>query len=188
MDWISGTGKRRKTFSKILKLLAERYAKTLVETGTCRSGLSNIKSDGASTLIFANWAAKNGATLFSIDSDEQAIKTASDTLDKQELKDHVNLINADSIEFLSQFDSDIDFLYLDSLDYDLADETLQNASQEHHLKEFLAIENQLTDMAVVLIDDHDLPNGGKSKLALGYMLNHGWQILMQHYQVIAVKS
>lgn len=50
---------------------------------------------------------------------------------------------------------------------------MQLKSKTHHLNEFMAIENQLHDKTIVLIDDCDLPNGGKGKLVVDYMLKNG---------------
>ena len=60
-------------------------------------------------------------------------------------------------------------MYLDSYDYS-KDREVQIKSQQHHLEEFKAIEDRLHNKTIVLIDDCDLPNGGKGKMVVEYML------------------
>ena len=79
-------------------------------------------------------------------------------------------------------------MYLDSYDYHKYNKTIQEKSQEHHLNEFKAIENKITSRAIVLIDDCDLPNGGKGKKVVEYMVSKGWSIVMQEYQILLVRN
>ena len=76
---------------------------------------------------------------------------------------------------------------MDSYDYD-KDLEVQRLSQEHHLKEFKAIEDRLHENTIVLIDDCRLPNGGKGKTAIAYMLKNDWKILIDAYQVLLVRK
>ena len=181
-------GKRRDTFRHVLQLLDERHAKVLVETGTAREGLGGAKSNGASTVVFGLWAKQNGATLHSVDISAESISAARAEVEKNGLADTVHFYQQDSIQFLKDFSGRVDFLYLDSYDYDKEDPAIQKASQEHHLAEFQAIEGQLHDNTFVLIDDCDLPNGGKGKLAVEYMLRNGWRVLENAYQVLLARA
>ena len=181
-------GKRRDTFRRTLDLLSERKAKILVETGTARIGLRGAKGNGASTIIFATWAQKNDAVLHSVDISEESIIGAKDEAVRQGLVECVKWHREDSVEFLAKFREPVDFLYLDSYDYDKKDTSIQIASQEHHLAEFKAIESRLHEKSLVLIDDCRLPNGGKGKLAIEYMLGRGWEMLMSEYQILLVRS
>jgi len=94
---------------------------------------------------------------------------------------------SDSIAFLENFKEKVDFLYLDSYDYN-DDPEVQVKSQIHHLKEFKAIENLLHENTIVLIDDCNLSNGGKGKLVVEYMLKKDWKILMNEYQIMLVHT
>lgn len=181
-------GKRRVTFRATIKLLEERKAKTLVETGVAREGLKYTKSDGASTLVLGIWAKQNNAFLHSVDIDPTAIEIAQKEVDHLSLQKHVQLHVQDSVEFLKTFEEKVDFLYLDSYDYSRKDITVQRASQEHHFKEYQAIEPRLHEKTIVLIDDCRLPGGGKGKLVIEYMQKKGWKILMNKYQVLLVKD
>lgn len=181
-------GKRRDTFRKTLDLLSERKANILVETGTARIGLRGAKSNGASTIVFAAWAQENNAVLHSVDISEDSINAAKSEVVGQGLAEFVRWHLEDSLKFLAEFNDPVDFLYLDSYDYDKEDTSIQVASQEHHLAEFKAIESRLHENSLVLIDDCNLPNGGKGKLAIEYMLERGWRILMSEYQVLLARS
>ena len=179
-------GKRRDTLREVLRLLDERGAKVLLETGVARMGLQKAKGDGASTIVFGLWAKNNDAHLYSVDIDPEATRRAGVAVDEMGLGDSVTLVTSDSVEYLDQFTDAVDFLYLDSYDYHKTDTAIQKASQDHHLKEINAIEGCLHDDSVILIDDCDLPNGGKGKLGIQYHTEAGWKIHMSEYQVIMV--
>ena len=180
--------KRRDTFKLSLKLLQQIQAKTIVETGTSREGLQGAKSNGAATIVFGKWAKENGAFLHSVDISEESVTNAQKEVDRQQLQNVVKIHHSDSLEFLKKFDQSVDFLYLDSYDYSHTDVAIQQKSQEHHLLEFKAIEGQLHAASVVLIDDCDLPNGGKGKTVIAYMRQNGWKILSESYQVLLVRE
>ena len=181
-------GKRQKTFRRAIELLDERSATCLIETGVARYGLRNSKSDGASTAVFGLWAKANNASLFSVDISPESISGAREVVEELGLLEQVKLVTGDSVQFLENFADPVDLLYLDSYDYDKHDQSVQIASQEHHLKEFKAIEEQLGTDTVVLIDDCDLPGGGKGKTVIEYMTRKGWQIDTSAYQVLLTKA
>lgn len=180
--------RRRKTFSKVLKLLNQRNAKVIIETGTSRKGLKGTKNDGAGTIVFGKWAKENNAILHSVDISEKSIEGSKQEVITQGLTDVVKLYCMDSLEFLKQFNDPVDFIYLDSYDYSRTDTEIQRKSQEHHLKEFKLIEHKLHNNSIVLIDDCKLPGGGKGKTVVEYMLNKGWKILINSYQILLVKE
>lgn len=179
--------KRRNTFRKTLELLEKTNAKTIIETGTSREGLHGAKSNGAATIVFGKWASAHDAFIHSVDISENSVFKAQQEVDRQELNNWVKIHQSDSIDFLKKFNDKVDFLYLDSYDYS-DDVEVQQKSQEHHLKEFKAIEAKLHENSIVLIDDCDLPNGGKGKLAIAYMLANGWRIEEDAYQVLLLRE
>ena len=181
-------GKRQKTFRRAIELLNERGATCLIETGVARYGLRNSKSDGASTAVFGLWAKTNNGSLYSVDISPESIAGAREAVEELGLLEQVKLVTGDSVQFLENFADPVDFLYLDSYDYDKHDESIQMASQEHHLKEFKAIEEQLGPNTVVLIDDCDLPGGGKGKTVIEYMTRKGWQVDTSAYQILLTKQ
>lgn len=181
-------GKRRNTLREVLRLLDERNATTLLETGVARMGLEKSKGDGASTIVFGLWAKQNDAHLYSVDIDPEATERAGIAVDDMDLADNVTLVTSDSVAYLDEFTDTVDFLYLDSYDYHKTDTAIQTASQDHHLKEIKAIEGCLHENSVILIDDCDMPNGGKGKLVIERLTARGWKVHMSEYQVILVRD
>lgn len=179
---ISPNDKRYPTFLLALQLMQERNVETIVETGTARNGVSACGGDGCSTSIFATWARKNKAALYSVDIDPKAIAKAKSVTRKNP---NVKFFIEDSVTFLSRFDKTIDFLYLDSFDFDSNNPL---PSQIHHLNEIIAAYPHLSDNTIIMIDDCDLPHGGKGKLVIEYLLEKGWQILLAKYQTILIKN
>lgn len=179
--------KRRDTFKKTLALLDRIQARVIIETGTSREGLHGAKSNGAATIVFGKWAKLNNAFLHSVDISEQSVAAAQAEVDKQGLQTHVQIHLSDSLVYLNDFKEPVDFLYLDSYDYS-KDIEVQQKSQEHHLKEFIAIEAHLHENSLVLIDDCDLPNGGKGKLVVDYMLKKDWKLVMNEYQILLART
>ena len=182
-DKISPRDKRYPTFRRALELMSSRGAKTLVETGTARNGRANCVGDGCSTLVFAEWASQHAALLYSVDIDQLALITAESCLG--DLKHFVKFVHDDSITFLKDFNQPIDFLYLDSYDFDASD---PHPSQQHHLSEIIAAYPWLTEKSIVLIDDCALPHGGKGKLVIQYLWDRGWVIDKADYQILMVKK
>ncbi len=174
---------RYSTLLQAMKLLSERNAQVIIETGTSRYGSSNCLGDGCSTLIFGDWVRQNGGVFYSVDIDELAIERAVQGLGAS--SEIVHFINSDSVAFLKNFGRPIDFLYLDSYDFE---EFNPNPSQQHHLNEVIAAYPWLTKNSVIMIDDCKLPHGGKGKLAIEYLLGRGWRILMQSYQTILAQD
>ena len=179
-------GKRRDTLREVLHLLDERDARTLLETGVARMGLEKSKGDGASTIVFGLWAKQNDAHLYSVDIDPEATERAGQAVANMDLSDSVTLVTSDSVAYLDEFTDMVDFLYLDSYDYHKTDTAIQIASQDHHLKEIKAIEGCLHEGTVILIDDCDMPNGGKGKLVIERLTAKGWKVHMSEYQVVLV--
>lgn len=174
---------RYPTMAAILKLLDERNPKVIVETGTARYGDRNFIGDGGSTIIFSDWAEANNCLFYSVDISPEAILEAKKAIDSA--KKNTTLVCEDSIKFLAEFLQPIDFLYLDSYDFDSAN---PQPSQEHHLKEIKAAYPHLAKNCVIMIDDCLLPHGGKGALVIPYLVSKGWVIYINAYQVILVRQ
>jgi hypothetical protein len=174
---------RRHTFKRVLGLMEERKVKTIVETGTARGGHMAFSGDGGFTIIFGYWASLNNAQLYSVDINEQALKNARTMI--TDYLNNVDLVLDDSVHYLENFPKTIDLLYLDSFDFE---KNNPRPSQEHHLKEIQAAYDKLNNNSIVMIDDCDLPHGGKGKLVIEYLVARGWKIVAKSYQVILVKG
>ncbi|MBN1914760.1 MAG: class I SAM-dependent methyltransferase, partial [Parachlamydiales bacterium] len=176
--------RRFNTFLHSLRLMEERGVKVMVETGTSRCGCDNCIGDGCSTIIFADFAYDHEAILYSVDIDRDSLLRAKNavSMDKRSV---VSFIHSDSVAFLKNFGQLIDFLYLDSFDYE--DEN-PNPSQQHHLNEIIAAYPWLHSKSIVMIDDCAFPNGGKGKLVMEYLVRRGWKVVKNQYQVILVRK
>jgi hypothetical protein len=182
-DKLETSDKRYATFDLAIKLLNQKVAPTVVETGIARYGRQNCKGDGCSTIIFAEWARDHGGSFYSVDIDQKAIEKAKQGL--AGLNPYVTIAWQDSISFLQNFPRTIDFLYLDSYDFEAHNPT---PSQLHHLKEIHAAYPHLAQDAIVMIDDCDLPHGGKCKYVVEFLLSKGWKILAKGYQIILARG
>lgn len=171
--------KRYQTFHLFLELIEKRGGKVIVETGTARNGCENCHGDGCSSVIFADFAKDYGLSFYSVDIDPQAIEASSRAA--LPLNPNAEFIVADSVAFLHNFETPIDFLYLDSYDFDEHNPLL---SQLHHLYEIQAAYPHLHSGSVVMIDDCGLPHGGKGKLAIEWLLSKGWKVIVSKYQTI----
>ena len=178
------TNGRYKTFYEALRLMSERRVKIVVETGTERWLDQNycFDGDGGSTIIFGDWAFRNNALMYSVDINQTHLTYSQDNT--LPFLPNLNLVLSDSVEFLKKFPYPINFLYLDSYDYNHSDPT---PSQKHCLNEVLAAENKLGDDAIIMIDDCNIPGGGKGKLAIEYLLYKGWYLHKNYHQVILLK-
>lgn len=180
---ISPSSSRHVTYQYVLNLMQQRNVKTIIETGTARGGGKNCDGDGCSTLIWGDWAVQQEAIVYSVDIDANALKESKNAC--QCCSNNIIFVESDSIAFLKNFDQAIDFLYLDSYDFD---ESNPSPSQEHHLKEIIAAYPHLHAKTIVMIDDCGLPYGGKGTLAIQYLLEHGWKIALSEYQVILIQE
>lgn len=167
---------------KSLNLLTERKARILLETGTARYGAENFAGDGGSTIIFSEWAQNNQATLYSVDISQEYLTNAKEALDSRVA---TVFVESDSVEFLEKFDRSIDFLYLDSYDYEYGNVL---PSQLHHLNEIVAAYPHLHEHSIVMVDDCDLPHGGKGKFVINFLIARGWKVIADKYQVILVRE
>ena len=162
---------RFKSFEFALYEAQKRNHKLLVETGVARGKVKFIFfskknwKDGMSTMIFSDYAKYVNGQLYSCDIDSKNIKNA-----KKFIKDNqkfIKFVQDDSLNFLSNFNKKIDFLYLDSLDGQF-----ENASK-HQLNEIELAINNLSSGSLVLLDD----KGAKTNLSLEYMLKNNFKII-----------
>ena len=174
---------RFSTFYLVLHMMHERNAKVLVETGCMRlQGKIAYTGDGGSTIIFGHWAQLHNAQLYTVDISDNNIHNAQELT--KSYHENIHFFVSDSVQFLASFDKQIDFLYLDSFDFE---ENNPLPSQEHHLKEIQAAYDKLSPHAIIMIDDCALPHGGKGKLAIQFLLSKGWRIIAKHYQVVLIR-
>jgi hypothetical protein len=169
---------RFKSFEFALNEAKKRNHKTIVETGVARGKIkflffSKINwLDGMSTVIFSDYARHINGELYSCDISPQNIKNAKKF--SKSNKDFVTFIIDDSLNFLTKFDKDIDFLYLDSLDGQF------DGASAHQLEEIKIAKKNLKKNSLVLLDD----KGDKTNLSIDYMLNNDFKIINETKQQV----
>ncbi len=180
---IDKNDKRYATLLYALQLMKERNPVNIVETGTSRFGASGFEGDGGFTILAGDYVRDNGGTFYSVDLNMAALSNAASALG--ESRHYVRLVNEEAISFLHHFKEPIDFLYLDSYDFDVNDPI---PSQQHHLKEIMNAYPHLTKSSIVMIDDCGMPHGGKGKFVINFLLARGWKILANGYQIILAQD
>tara|TARA_Y100000310_G_scaffold249502_1_gene255573 strand:+ start:5786 stop:6502 length:717 start_codon:yes stop_codon:yes gene_type:complete len=155
----------------------------MIETGTSRNETWN-PNDGMSTVVFGAFCKYYDGQLISVDCNATNINRAK--VLTSNWADVVNFVQSDSVAFLASLSKKIDFLYLDSMDYEWHIGDLAERSQEHCLKEIQMAYPYLHKTSVVLIDDFWLPKGGKGTLARQFLLNRGWVELYRYQQGVYV--
>ena len=174
---------RFESFKFALTEASNRGHKNIVETGVARGKtkfffINKINwLDGMSTLIFSDYAKFVGGFLYSCDIEKKNIENAKKFTKKN--SNFIQFIQDDSLNFLKNFDKQIDFLYLDSLDGQF-----ENASN-HQLNEIKLAEKNLHQNSLVLLDDKGL----KTNLSIDYMIKNGFKIINEtDQQVLLSKS
>ncbi|MDA7756226.1 hypothetical protein N8894_03110 [Candidatus Pelagibacter sp.] len=84
------------------------------------------------------------------------------------------IITDDSLNFLSKFNKNIDFLYLDSLDGQF------EGASRHQLEEIKIAKKKLKENSLVLLDD----KGDKTNLSIDYMLKNNFKIINETKQQV----
>jgi hypothetical protein len=174
---------RFNTFKISLNLFLQRNGKVIVETGCQRQ--SEDWGAGMSTFIFGKFIKEFSpeSKLFTVDLSDFNIQIARSLT--REYEKYVNYFVSDSLEYLKNFQGKIDLLYLDSYDW-TPDDPLD--CQTHQLNEFLLAEDKLTDQSIVLLDDNDFPDGGKTKLTKDYLEKKNWLCLLDAKQSLWIKK
>jgi len=166
--------KRYWPFKIALNILLQRGGKRIVETGCVRQ--KNDWGGGMSTLIFAAFCHRYGKKLYSVDIDPEAIATATKVTEL--FRNNIEFKCQDSVEYLKKFPHEIDLLYLDSMDCDVRPEADNRAAQEHQLAELNAAWANLHVRSIVLLDDNNFINGGKTILTKEALRQSGWLELL----------
>jgi len=152
-------GLRELGFSRIFEHLSKIKDPVIVETGTVRVE-NNFEGDGCSTVLFDHYVGTQGGTLISVDIDPMACKTAD------RLTTYAEVIEGDSVEYLSTLDGHVDLLYLDSFNiYNWLDDW---EASGHHLKELFAAKDIIKEGTLIVVDDNlYVPNTDKDSKKFG---------------------
>lgn len=185
-------GRRHATFKRAFDLLLQRTEGTraIVETGCVRE--SNDYSAGYSTVLFGELLSRYGGRLHSVDLSARNVELCRKLT--RPFAAFVTVHAGDSVTFLREWprsypNTPIDLLYLDSLDYPMASKDgPREPSQQHCLAELEAALPSLGPRAIVLIDDSDLPGGGKPLLARRRLAELGWRCELDDYQTLWIRD
>lgn len=171
-------GQREKTFDQIFAYLDKQTNPIIVETGTYREQ-DNYTGDGCSTLLFDNYIQNNNGKLISIDVDPIACQLA-----RNNTSSSTEIIQSDSVEYLSVLSGFVSLLYLDS--FNITDWANDWEPAAHHLKELFAAKDIIQPGTLIVVDDNIIHNGkrmGKGRLIYELMDAIGINPLFDEYQV-----
>ena len=162
---------RFNSFKFALTEAFNRKHRILVETGVSRGKqkfwfFNKINwKDGMSTMIFSDYVKDVRGHMYSCDINQRNIINAKKFI-KNNL-DFVTFVNEDSLNFLSSFNKEIDFLYLDSLDAQI------KGANEHQLNEIKIAFPKLKKNSLILLDD----KGSKTELSAEYLIGKNYKII-----------
>ena len=166
------------------QLAREFNFKTIVEIGSMRRPLNHgldefdpeCCNEGHSTLFFA----ETGADVFTTDVNPRCADVLVSATRKYR---NLHVYTADGIWFLKKFDRTIDLLYLDAWDI------LPGLNYaEKHLEAYQSALPRLARGCLVLIDDTDISNGGKGRLAIPQMIRDGFELVTWGRQAMLVRE
>lgn len=173
--------KRFLTMYRAISFLNEHKKNpTIVEIGTLRD---NTKGGGHSTYKFGEYCFKFGGSLHTVDILEDAIDFSRKATKNYQpwITYHVQ----DSSEFLNTFNGKIDLLYLDGFDSTPGREKEASIKQLDEIKNALP---KLSNECVILLDDADLPEGGKASLSSQFLLSNGFRLEINAYQQLYTRD
>lgn len=174
----------RRRFITMLTSLRYIYENTnnpvIVEVGTLRD---STKGGGHSTYKFAEYCAKFGGELHTVDISKDALEFSKKAT--KEYMPWISYHNQDSSIFIENFNKKIDFLYLDGFDSTPGKEKEASRVQLQEIKRAIP---KLSEKCVVLLDDADLPGGGKTGLSSKYLMNHGFKLVINDYQQLYIRN
>lgn len=200
------------TFKKAFELFAENNGKTIVELGTTRSfvhgGLPGCNSDdvrfwtpnnpenwdwgaGCFTRVAAECLAPLNPIMRTIDLAQQHINRCK--IITAPFAHFIHYHVCSSLTYLANTNDKIDLLYMDTGDMTPIEPTAQLQLEEARL---LVSRDLIASRGLILIDDvrNQTPKKfgeesdlGKAKYALPYLLEHGFEIIEDEYQVLLQK-
>lgn len=138
---------------------------SIVETGGLRE-IGNVTGDGNSTYLWNEIVNDVGGNVTSIDIDPICADNCRKAFPK-----NVTAVTMDSVEALSNIDSPIDLLYLDSHDVDFNND---KAAAFHALRECLTAYAKIAGGGFIAVDDNK-GEAGKGRLVSEFAQLHQWQ-------------
>jgi hypothetical protein len=139
-------------------------------------------ADGHAGIFFT----LEGFDVYSVDIDENCsthINWSFEALGRS-LPNNLELhIPKDGLEFISEFDKEIDILFLDGWDVGA------HNYMENHLAAFILAQEKLSDIHLILIDDTDFTtNEGKDALLSPHLISLGYTLLFDGRQKLYINK
>jgi len=170
---------------------------------TVETGVSRGYDDGLVGLFLGFATEKTNGKMFAVDINEDRIQESSELFFNIIPQLQYQLVQSDSIKFLSNLPVVPNLVHLDSWDLDLKNPL---PCALHGWKEFIAIEGKMPSGSIILIDDNYLkgtwvdwiyPNGESEKITIDYPIigkgshvyqhvlsgNSDWELIGNHYKV-----
>ncbi len=169
------------TMRTALNLLYLKPRHNMVETGCQR--LPNDWGSGSSTYIFGEFISMYRGHLLTIDISPENIEACKKIT--AEFADRIEYSCANSLTILPALTAPIDFLYLDSLDVPEVGDASEG--QRHNWNEFKGAEQLLAPGSIVLLDDNNMENGGKTKFTKLYLEARGFKLILDYDQSLWIK-
>lgn len=176
-------GHRAHSFKTLFNMINQRFQNpNILETG-CMRIENNWHGDGFSTCMFADYCKVYGGNFTTVDiTPDNLIFAIKHCLD---VRQNATFVLSDSIKYINSIKDTIDVLYLDSWDFQVGGDP--NPPQNHCVNEFLATKDKLHDRSLIIIDDCKLEHGGKGGKLIPILLQLGYTIIVDQYQVILSK-
>ena len=139
----------------IPRLVTKNTPLSIVETGCMHTPLE--QNAGAMTMVFADLLKNHtGGSITTIDISPEAMGRCK--IYTRDFSEHINYVVSDSVSYLKNLPfwvaEEIDLLFLDSYDLNVFDPM---PSYIHHLRELLAVYDNLSDEVIIGVDDNFLP-------------------------------
>src|SRR3989304_2329795 len=176
------SGSRYATFKATLNLFRQNNGFYIVETGT--TGQKKDWGAGYSTVLFGDYLSRYGGQFWTVDISEPNMNVCR--VATAEYASVIDYVVSDSHLFLRTYIGKIDLLYLDSYDYPL-DGSDPSPCQQHQLEELKLAFPHLHDKSIVLLDDNNFDNGGKTKLTKDCLIEKGWRCVLDQQQSLWIK-
>ncbi len=172
--------KRYETMYGALNFIKGKKVSTIVEIGTLRD---NTKGGGHSTYKFAEYCARFGGVLHTVDVLPEAIDFSKKAT--ASFQPWIEYHCEDSSIFLKNNNKKIDLLYLDGFD---STPGMENAASKKQLEEITAALPHLSGRCAVLLDDADLPERGKTLFSSAFLLSQGFKLAIDGYQQLYTRE
>jgi len=182
---------RSKSFLKVFEELEKKEEKDflIVETGCMRSpsGQFSFGDDGSSTYMWDKFVNYYDGKVLSVDIDPVSVSNCDNVT-----SDKTQVFCSDSVRFLWDIPAEIkiDFLYLDSFDFEPEEPF---PSQIHHMKELCAVLKNIHSDSIIVVDDNlneeqfadinKISKGGKAGFIKDFMSNVDAELLFDAYQI-----